>query len=478
MAVLLIVLGLIAAFAAVLLIRTARFTPKPEPAKDPRPVEFDKDRAVYCLQQLLRCKTVSYPGHEGEDPAEFEKLIALLPELYPNVYKTCTLTRMDDYALLFHWKGKDPKEPAIMMAHFDVVPVNMSGWDKDPFSGIIEDGVLWGRGALDTKPTFNGALFGVDTLIGQGFVPEHDVYLAFSGGEEISGPGAEHIVDWFEEQGITPGMVLDEGGAVVEGIFPGVTQPCGLIGIAEKGMVNLEFKVKSNGGHASAPAPHTPIGILSNACAKLEDHPFKLHMCEAVSGMFDTLGRYSTFVYRLIFSNLWCFQPVLDALCKKTGGEMNAMMRTTVAFTQMAGSEAINVIPPVAVMAANLRLNPLDSIQSAQDYVTSVVDDHRVNVSVLSGQEPSRISRTDVDAWEKVRSAVANTWEGCIVAPYLMVQCSDSRHYSRISDRVYRFSAQDMNADERHMLHGNNERIRLETIEKACAFYIRLLRQC
>ena len=91
---------------------------------------------------------------------------------------------------------------------------------------------------------------------------------------------------------------------------------------------------------------------------------------------------------------------------------------------------------------------------------------------------PSPISRTDCEGWNKVASAVASTWKGALVSPYLMVQCSDSRHYGRISDRVYRFSAMDLTAEERSTIHGNNERIRVETVKHAVEFYIRLMKQC
>jgi carboxypeptidase PM20D1 len=77
-----------------------------------------------------------------------------------------------------------------------------------------------------------------------------------------------------------------------------------------------------------------------------------------------------------------------------------------------------------------------------------------------------------------VASAVASTWKGCIVSPYLMVQSSDSRHYGRISDKVFRFSAMDLTSEERATIHGNNESIRIETLHRACEFYIRLMRQC
>jgi len=478
MPVIYILLAVLAALIVFVLARTLAFTPKVGVSGASEPVEFDRDKAVSNLAELVKCRTVSYWDRSLEDDKEFDKLVSLLPCLYPNVMTNCEQIPISDRALLFKWSGREAGEPAVLMAHYDVVPVEEENWQEEPFSAVIRDGVMWGRGTLDTKVTFNGILTAVDHLIGEGFVPENDVYLAFSGGEEVNGPGAVKIVEWFSQNGVEPKLVLDEGGAVVENVFPGVSAPCGLIGIAEKGMMNLEYRIASNGGHASAPKPHTPVGRLSLACAAMESHPFKYHITKPVAEMFDTLGRHSTFLYRMIFANLWLFAPVLDMICKKSGGELNALMRTTVAFTQMSGSKAPNVIPPVASMVSNMRLNPADSVQGAVDYIRSTINDDEITLTVCDSMEPSPISRTDCKGWDIVRSAVADTWAGTIVSPYLMVQCSDSRHYRDLSDKVYRFSAMALTSEERATIHGNNERIRVEAISRAAEFFIRVIKQC
>ncbi|MBO5511899.1 MAG: M20/M25/M40 family metallo-hydrolase [Clostridia bacterium] len=465
-------------FLAVILIRAAAFKPKSQPKADTTPVDFDKDAAVESLRELVKCKTVSYMDPTLEDDAEFEKLISKLPALYPRVFEVCEFTRLPDRGLLFRWKGKTEGAPAVMMAHYDVVPVDESGWDKPAFDGVIADGCLWGRGTLDTKGTVNGVLFSANTLISQGFTPDHDIYFAFSGGEEVNGPGAVHIVDYFEKNGIEPAFVLDEGGAVVENVFPGVKAPCGLIGIAEKGMMNVRYTAKSKGGHASAPKPNAPVDRLSRACTRVVTHPRKIARTPPAALMFDTLGRYSSFVYKIIFSNIGLFLPVLSLITKKSGGELNALLRTTVAFTQMQGSAAPNVIPPEASLVSNIRLNPADNMDAMLAYLNKTVDDDSIEITVLGGMNPSRISTTDCEGWDLVSSAVASTWKGCIVSPYLMVQCSDSRHYGRISDKVYRFSAMDLTSEERSTIHGHNERVRLEAIERTVEFYIRLMRSC
>ena len=473
-----IVLGLVILLLAVLAVRAAAFQPKPQKPISQDTVSFDKDGAVEALQKLVQCRTVSYNHPSMEDEEEFAKLIQLLPELYPNVFDVCSVRELPDRALLFRWPGRSEAAPSVMMAHFDVVPVNEDSWQKPPFDGIIEDGVLWGRGTLDTKVTFNGILSAANHLIAQGFTPKNDIYFAFSGGEEVNGKGAANIVRYFQDHGIQPALVVDEGGAVVEDVFPGVKAPCGLIGIAEKGMMNVRYTVHSGGGHASAPPPKTPVTTLAKACRRVVEKPFKMHITKPAAEMFDTLGRHSTFVYKLIFANLWLFRPVLDLICRMSGGELNALVRTTSAFTMMEGSNARNVIPAEASLVSNMRLNPMDSVHDATVHLKTAVKDETVEITVLESFEPSPISETNCESWDKVAAAVAETWRGCIVSPYLMVQCSDSRHYRDLSDHVYRFSAMDLTAEERKTIHGNDERIRLECIARAVEFYIRLMEKC
>lgn len=473
-----IILGLLIVLILVIITRTLLFAPEKKQASVPEKIEFDRDAATENLRELVRCKTVSYYDKELEDDAEFEKLIALLPKLYPSVAKACEFKQLPDRALLFRWKGKSSEKAAVMMAHYDVVPVQEELWDKPPFEAILEDGVIWGRGTLDTKVTLNAVLSAADHLISSGFVPDNDIYFAFSGGEEVNGKGAINIVDYFEENNIKISFVVDEGGGVVENVFPGVKSPCGLIGIAEKGLMNVQYTAKSGGGHASAPKPNTPIERLSSACLNISHYPFKSHLTVPVAEMFDTLGRHSSFLYRMIFANLWLFYPVLDSICTKSGGELNALMRTTVAFTKASGSTAPNVIPPEATLVSNIRINPYDTTDSVLDYLKKTVDDKNIEITMLEGTNPSRISKTECEEWNKIAAAVSNTWQGCIVSPYLMVQCSDSRHYGRISDKVYRFSAMDLTSEERATIHGNNERIRVEALCRAVEFYIRLMKNC
>lgn len=472
-----VILALLVVFLSVIFIRTFLFVPKKREIGEIAPVSVNSEKAVADLAEMIKCKTVSHADPALDDEAEFLRFENLLPELFPAVYKKCSLEKVGNKALLFKWKGKSSDAPTVFMAHYDVVSVVEEDWDKPAFDGIIENGVLWGRGTLDTKGTLNGILQAAESLISEGFVPASDIYFAFGGDEEVNGHGAFDIVELFRERGINPGAVIDEGGAVATGVFPGVKAPCALIGIAEKGMLNVEYSVRGGGGHASSPAPITPVGRLSRACVSVEEHKFKFRVTKPAAQMFDKLGRHSTFLYRMIFANLWCFSPVLSMFSRKSGGELNAVVRTTTAFTQMEGSKGRNVIPPYATMVSNHRIIPGETMKSVHAEIRGAVKDPKVKVNILNGMNPSVVSDTDCEAWERVSSTVGETWQDAIVSPYLMVACSDSRHWGVISDKVYRFSAMSLSKEERSTIHGNNERIPLATITKTVEFFIRIMKK-
>lgn len=471
-----IILLIILVFIAVLLIRAALYRPFPEPEMMQGEIRVDEAKIVQDLSDLIKCKTISYQDKSLIDWKEYEKLHELLRERFPRVHEACTLEKIGNTGLLYHLKGKSDQCPRVCMSHYDVVPINEAGWDKPAFEGLVEDGMIWGRGTLDTKGTLCGVMEALEQLLQEGYQPMHDLYLSFSGDEEVEGTSCPAIVDYLKEKGIRPAFVLDEGGAVVEHVFPGVTRPCALIGVGEKVGMNVELTMESQGGHSSMPPAHTILGELSKAVVAVEKHPFPTQFTKPVREMFDTLGRHSGFGMKIVFANLWCFLPLLNAFCKKAGGEMNAMMRTTCAVTRMEGSKAFNVLPPKATAGMNLRLLGTDTPQKAVEYLEKVIQNDRIKVSVQHAMNASGDSDTSCEEWKLLKRVIHTTWPEAIVSPYLMMACSDSRHYSKITDRIYKFSAMALSKEERGMIHGNNERVPVTTMIKTVEFYVRLLK--
>ena len=471
-----IILGLVVVFVVIIVERTLLFVPEKREKAEAEEIVLDEDKIVKDMVAMIRCKTVSNRDSSLVDWEEYEKFEAEIRMRFPKLFEVAKFEKVGKTGLLFYIKGQSSSAPSVCMAHYDVVPVEEEGWSKPAFEGIIEDNVIWGRGTLDTKGTLCGVLEATEKLLLEGYEPKNDLYLAFSGEEEIDGDSCKEIVAYLDGHGVKPVIVLDEGGAVVEKVFPGVDKECALIGIAEKGSVSVDFTLESSGGHASTPPVKTVMGQLSRAVVNVEKHPFKRQMTKPVRDMFDVLGRESNFLYRMIFANLWCFAPVLDLYARLSGGEMNALMRTTVAVTKMEGSKAYNVMPPKGSVGLNMRLMGNDTVDSAMAYLKKVVKNDKISMSVVSGMNPSIVSDTNCMEYAKLKEAIHMTWPEAVVSPYLMMACSDSRHYCRITDRVYRFSAMKLSKEERGMIHGNDERIPIPTLIKTVEFYVRFLR--
>ena len=255
---LLVIVGIL---IMVVLARAMLFKPEEMPLANTDYILLNDEKIIRDMADMIRCKTVSNRNAALVDYKEFHKFQILLEERFPNIYEKCTFQKIGKTGLLYHLSGKKSEEPSVFMAHYDVVPVEEEEWSKPAFDAIIEDGVMWGRGTLDTKGTLCGIMEALEQLLGEGYVPENDLYLAFSGEEEIDGSSCVEIVSYLENKGIRPAFVLDEGGAVVEDMFPGVKGDAAMIGIGEKGYVNLNFIMNSKGGHASTPPKHTIIGI-------------------------------------------------------------------------------------------------------------------------------------------------------------------------------------------------------------------------
>lgn len=426
------------------------------------------------MQDIVRCKTVSYRDESRIDRSEFNKLHALIEERFPHLYNVAKPLHIGKTGLLFHIAGSGGNNfctCAVLMAHYDVVPANESEWSKPPFDAVIENGVLWGRGTLDTKGTFCAILESVEQKLSENWRPSCELYLSFSGEEEIDGESCPEIVRWFEKQGIRPDFVLDEGGAIVENAFPGVKGKCAMIGIAEKGGVNVDCSIESIGGHASAPPKHSAAGLIALAACALERASYKAQLTRPVKEMLATLAPKKKTLFEIAFK----------LFGKNIGGEVNAMTHTTCAITRLSGSDAYNVLPPKASLGMNVRLLGSDTIESMLAHMKHAV--RRIekktgatfSFHVVNGMNPSIVSDTHCVQWENLKLIINKTWRGVVVSPYLMMACSDSRHYCHISNNVYRFSAMFMSKEDRMLIHGNDERIRLSILFETVQFYGNLL---
>lgn len=437
---------------------------------------LDADAAAARLAELIRIPTVSRNDRAEIDEAAFAEFRARLATLYPVTHAALEREQLGDGALLYRWRGTTDEPPLVLMAHYDVVPVEGQDWSRDPFSGLIEDGVVHGRGAIDDKGSLVAIMEAVESLVTAGFTPRRDVWLSFGNDEEVTGVGAQLAVTAFTERGIRPWAVLDEGGAVVSGMFPGVPGQIAVVGLAEKGSLNVELVTTDPGGHAASPTPGGAPARLAKAILAIDEHPFPARLNDVVLGMVDAAGRHAPGPLRAVFAHASALGPVLATVLSRAGREANALVRTTVAVTRPEGSTASNVLATRAVAHLNIRIALGETVQSTVDRLRRVIGDPTVELRVLTGNDPSPVSRTDNDAWALVAAAAQAAYPDAVVAPYLMVQASDSRHFSQICDSVYRFMPFDVTREELAALHAADERITVAALHRGAGFVRHLIR--
>ncbi|MES2170597.1 MAG: M20/M25/M40 family metallo-hydrolase [Actinomycetota bacterium] len=439
------------------------------------------DAALEHLRTLVRIPTISRLDPADTDWSPFDRFVAELPKLYPALHKTLEREIVAGHSMLYRWKGRTDGPPSVLMAHYDVVSATDSGWTHPPFAAELvgegDDQLIWGRGTLDDKGSLVAVLEGVEAAAAAGHVPERDLFLSFGHDEETVGSGAAAIVEVLAGRGIRPGFVLDEGGAVVEGIFPGVTDPIAVVGVSEKGILTLTLTVDQDGGHASTPPKLSATARLARAIVRLNAKPFRSRFTPTNLEMIRTVGAHARNPLRWIFRNVALTRPLLLVLFGRLSDETRAMVRTTQAVTMLEGSQAANALAERAVATVNIRVAVGSSVAETVEHVRKAIRDPLVRLDVLQPNEPSPVSPTAGEAWRTLSETIDESFPGTIVTPYIMLGASDSRHFTRISDSVYRFSPFEMSLEERGTLHAMNERMHVSTFLRGVDFYTRLVRK-
>ncbi len=476
---------LIIIMTAVLMIRAILV--KSAPAPVPRVhIEVDADGAARHLSAALRFQTV-YETDQGTRTAAFQGLQDYLVKSYPLIHARLVRQKVGGLSLLYEWQGKDPaKAPVILMGHLDVVPVTPGtekNWTQPPYSGAVSGGFVYGRGALDDKGSVIAILEAVEQLLKEGYQPAPAIYLAFGADEEVGGiNGARQIMRTMLARNIRkPAVVLDEGGALVEGRVPGVAGTAAVIGIAEKGYLSLELSVSGPGGHSSSPPVPTLIGRLSAAIAKLEARQFPGRLEAPTLAMLRAIAPSQPYSRRLPLANLWLFGPfVTKALLADP--ESATMVRTTTAPTVFNAGETENVLPSEARAIINFQILQGETVASVIARVTEVVADTAIRIQPRPGgltiSDPSAVSDASGSAFTAVAKAVRQTIGETppFIVPFLTGP-TDSRYWSEAgAGNVFRFTPFLYEKDWMSRYHGTNERISVQTLADGVRFFEQFIR--
>ena len=436
-------------------------------------VEIQQDMAIIRFQEILKKKTISRKD-DSTDWVEFSEFLPLLQKQYPLVFQTLGCKVINDYGILLKWKGKNPElQPVVLMAHYDVVPVEGQNWTYPPFDAEIHDGNIYARGAVDTKCIIGAILEAIEALIKEDFIPERDIYFTSSNCEETGGDTTPKVVEWFKGQGIKPWFVLDEGGAILEKMPMGINNPFAMIGVSEKGLANIKVTTFSKAGHSSTPSENDSTIKLMRVLDKIHKSSFKAEISPALQEMLRCFSKYVSGGMKFVFNNVGSFSGVIKKVMAKNP-ETSAMIKTTAALTQLEGSDAINVLPERASAGFSVRIAPQDSINSVVEHFKKVVG-HEALVTFIDGQEPSLISSHNTKSFNLIKDTVSKVYPGVDSAPYIMNAATDSRHFTEICSEIYRFGGFVFSEEQRASIHSADEFMPMSSYLKGIDFYVELL---
>jgi carboxypeptidase PM20D1 len=434
------------------------------------------DPVVAKLQALVRIPTVSDRDPAKVDAAVFDAFLFEHRRLFPRLYAGCELTRVGRHGLLFRWTGASGDRPVVLMAHLDVVPIDESApWQHHPFSAELHDGAVWGRGTLDDKGALVAICEAVERLLEQDFRPAQDVWLSFGSDEEVSGTAAVEAVAELTRRGVEPWFVLDEGGAVAGDAFPGIKPPVGAIGVTEKGTTSVELRVDGRGGHASTPARNGPTARLARAILRVDRSPMPASIPAPTVELLRRLAPHAPRPLRPLMANAARLQPALTRALVAAGPESAAMTRTTFATTTLSGSPALNVIASTARAGINVRVMVGDTVQDVVAHLRKAIGDRQVQIEVVEKGEASPVSPVDDDAFRLIESTVAELFPDAVPAPYVMMAATDSRHFTQICQRVYRFAPFRMSKAQRQAIHSYDEHLGVADFLLGIDWYQRLI---
>ena len=428
------------------------------------------------LSEMVRIPTVS--KKQEEDYPDFLRFQDKLKELFPRFFASSECHDVSGN-ILRRIPGADPKRGALLlMGHQDVVPAEgQSGWTFEPFSGEIRDGCVWGRGAMDCKSTVCCELEAIEALLAEGFVFKEDLWFFSARNEEISGGGSEAAVEYLKEKGVRLNVVMDEGGAVVDGMFPGMSSPISGVGVVEKGFVNVKFTARGSGGHASTPPKNTPIARLAKFIAEVEKKSvFKKALVSPIPEMFAGIAPHLPVYLRIPLGHLGAFGWLVKRVIPMVSPMAGAFVQTTAAFTMSGGSEAANVLPDAAWVVCNMRPSVHQNAKESVAAIKKIADKYDIDTEVLFSRDASAVTDCKGEEFRFLAQCISECMPDTVVSPYMMTGGTDSRRFEEICPNVLRFTPTRLTPAQIAAMHAANENIGVSALAegvKTYEYYIR-----
>jgi acetylornithine deacetylase/succinyl-diaminopimelate desuccinylase-like protein len=359
--------------------------------------------------------------------------------------------------------GTERLKPLMLNHHIDVVAADARQWTHPPFSGMIADGFVWGRGTLDTKGLGVMFLLALESLMREGVQFRRPIVFTAVPDEE---PGGDNGMRWLVENHLStidPEWVWDEGSGGLKDVFgKGIMFA---VAVAEKQIYRVKLIAEGEPGHGSMPHPNSANVILLAALQRIIGTPRPLRAGKAAAAMFSALASTQKFPASFLLRRLAHPFIMMAARRPLTADKLtNALLRDTVSVNVIQGGYQINVIPEHAEAQLDCRLLPETDAEEFHRWLIGRIADDRIGIEMIQTSPPSGIAPTDTLFYQTVAAVVSRYAPGAGLFPLLMAGASDGRYWRERGYPAYGFTPMILERLDIGRVHGIDERISLDNL--------------
>lgn len=427
-------------------------------------------QALQLAKQAIALRSVQGPGNQAPQVASLFKS-ALVAGGFAD--SDVTITPLDETAFLIaHWKGTDAKlKPLVLLGHMDVVEAKPADWQRDPFTPVVENGLLYGRGASDMKLDDALAVASLIELKREGYKPRREIILALTGDEETAMKTAQSMAGTLSNAEMVlnvdgTGGQLDPQGKPLFFVWSG----------AEKTYADFQLTVTSPGGHSSRPYEPNAITELSAGLVRIDAHHFKPEVSELTRAYFKAAAQYEQPKIAAAMRAFAADPSDKAAIATLTADPATiGKIGTTCVATMIQGGHALNALPQRATANINCRIFPGHPREEIMAELQRAAADPAIQFKDVSqGSVATEASPLRPDLVAAITKAIHIGYPGVPVFPTMSAGASDSMWFRKEHIPSYGVSPLFIKDSDRFS-HGLNERIPVADIPPSVSYLLSLL---
>ncbi len=447
----------------------------------PRPIVSEETNSAYVetLKKLINCKTVF--TNTGENDGEFQRFREIVATSFPTLHARAEYRLFGSGCFFYILKNEGAAKNLLLMSHHDVVEGG-DGWETDPFVATEKDGCLYGRGTIDTKISIFAILMAVEELLSAGYTfPGVNLYIGSSNNEELSGDGMPLAVESFRNEGVRFDTILDEGGAITEGMIPGVERKSAMIAVHEKGRHFFTCEASTDtAGHVSLSSGRSDSAVsrLAAFITEVEKKKCRIYKPSFSPEVRETFLHHVPFMpfpLSFLFRNLSLFAPIIRKVMMKIPSA-GQMLTTSVSFTTVSAGdgELPQVKAKTAATTMYLRCVREEDLYQGLGKIRKIAEKHGVTITA-GERDYCKPTPVDCPSFRVTKETLAEVFPDVIVAPYLLTAGTDARRFTAIADDILRFAPVDLSRAQFGTIHNKNENITLKNVGECVLFYKRFV---